>query len=152
MLFGSWSLFRVSDFDIRVADRSMRPALALVVDLDEADAGAAAFASQNGGEGAGRQRDVPDSVGSSDWSLVHVVDVDEVDAGGAALSSQDGGEGARRQRDMDAGLGGIGGSQPERRQLRGRGRVVLPVVVRNQECAVTVAQLEGGIGQHRTQT
>ena len=76
-----------------------------------------------------------------------VVDLNETDAGAVVHSREQGGVKARRQRRRDARLESVCRRQTRGSQFGRIGRVILPVVVRDQERSITVAQLQGRIGQ-----
>src|SRR4051812_11839400 len=81
-----------------------------------------------------------------------VVDLDEANADAAILARKDGGELSRGQQGINAGLFRIRKPKPIGGQLRGRVRIILPIVVGHEEGARTVAQFESRIGQRRIET
>ena len=68
-------------------------------------------------------------------------------AGAVVQSREQGGISARRQRRRYARLESVGRRETGGRQFRGLSRVILPVVIEDEQRSVVVAQLQGWIGE-----
>src|SRR5436190_17306904 len=87
---------------------------------------------------------------SRDKPLPHVINFDEANSRAAILSCEDGGECARGQRGEYSGLEGILRRKSVRGELSGSYGIILPVVIRDQQGAITIAQFQDWIGQQVT--
>src|SRR5207237_3920660 len=84
--------------------------------------------------------------------LMDVINLDQANARAAVLPREDGSELTRRQRGKDSRFLWIRKTETVRAELRGLGGIILPIVVRGEDSAVHVMQLQGRIGQDRIQT
>jgi hypothetical protein len=84
--------------------------------------------------------------------LTAVVNLDQADAGAVVQSREQRGVKTRRQRGRNTRLKVVSRRKTRSSELRGLSRVILPVVIRNNERSIAVAQLERWIDQRARHT